>query len=119
MRPTLRVAGDELYSKYKISHRFFTPYYPQGNGQVEINNSTILDSLCKRLDKAKGKWVEKLSGVLWAYRTTKPIPTRETLFFLAYEMEAIIHFDICMPTLHTIEIDQSQNAIQLDLAKDQ
>jgi len=40
-------------SKYKITHSFFTPYYPQGNGQTEINNHTIFNSLCKSLDKRK------------------------------------------------------------------
>jgi len=47
-------------SKYKITHRFCTPYYLQGNGQAEIKNSPILDSLRKSLNKVKGKWVEKL-----------------------------------------------------------
>jgi len=32
-------------AKYKITHRYSTPYYPQGNNQVEIGNDTILDSL--------------------------------------------------------------------------
>jgi len=106
-------------SKYKITHQFSSPYYPQGNGQAKISNHTILDSLCKSLDKAKGKLVENLSGVLWAYRTTKRIPTGETLFSLAYVTEAIIPVNICMPTLRTGEIDRNQNAIHLRLAQDQ
>ena len=84
-----------------------------------MTHTNILSHKCKSLDKAKGKWVEKLSGVLWASKTTKPVAKGETLFSLAYGTEAIIPFDICMPILHTIKIDQSQNAIQLDLAKDQ
>jgi len=36
-----------------ISYQFFIPYYSQGNGQAEISNQTILDSICKSLDKAK------------------------------------------------------------------
>jgi len=73
-----------------IANRFYTPYYPQGNGQAEINNYNILDNLCKSLVRAKGKWAEKLSGVLWAYRTTKRVPTSETSFSLAYRTKAII-----------------------------
>jgi len=111
--------GANFCSKYKITHRFSTPYYPQGNGQVEISNHTILDSLCKSLGKAKSKWVEKLPGVLWAYQTTKRILTGETPFSLSYEMEAIISVDICMPTLRTEEIEWDQNAAQLRLAQDQ
>jgi len=41
----------------------FHPYYPQDNGQTEISNHTIVHSLCKSLDKAKGKWW-RLFGVL-------------------------------------------------------
>jgi len=83
-----------FYPKYKITHRFSTLYYPRGNTQAEISNHTILDSLRKSLSKAKGKWIEKLPGVLWAYRTTKRIPTGEALFFLAYGTEVIIPVDI-------------------------
>jgi len=75
------------------------PYYPEGNGQAEISNRTILDSPCKNQDRAKNKWVEKLSGVLWAYRTTKHVLTSETPFSLAYGMKAIILIDISLLTL--------------------
>ena len=44
--------------------------YPQSNGQVEATNKTLLSKLKKRLEKAKGKWVDELPGVLWAYWTT-------------------------------------------------
>ena len=71
--------------KYNIAHKFFFPYYPQGNIHAEISNRTILDSLCESLNKAKCKWVEKLPRVLWAYRTTKYVPTGEMTFSLAYE----------------------------------
>ena len=49
----------------------------------------------------------------------KHISTSETPFLLAYRTEVIIHVNICMPTLHTGEIDRDQNAIQLHLAQDQ
>ena len=45
------------------------------------------------------QWAEKLSGMLWAYRTTKRVPTGEMPFSLAYGMEVIIPVDISMPTL--------------------
>ena len=37
------------------SSTVYPPLLPQGNGQAEINNRTILDSLWKSLGKAKGK----------------------------------------------------------------
>ena len=56
-------------AKYKIAHLFSSLYYPQDNCWAKISNRTILDNMCKSLDKVKCKWVEKLPDVLWAYRT--------------------------------------------------
>ena len=53
-----------------IKNRYFTLAYPQGNGKVEAVNKVIVNGLKKRLDDAKGKWVEELPHVLWTYRTT-------------------------------------------------
>ena len=53
-----------------IANRYSTPAYPQGNGQVEAVNKVIVNGLKKRLDDAKGRWVEELPHVLWTYQTT-------------------------------------------------
>ena len=47
-----------------IKNLYSTPRYPQGNGQAEATNKTLLSALKKRLEKAKGKWVEELFSVL-------------------------------------------------------
>jgi len=82
------------------------------------SNHTVLDNLCKSMDNAKGKWVEKLHGVLWASRTTKRVPTGETPFSLAYGTEAIIPIDINMPTLRVEGVAQDQNDALLRLMLD-
>ena len=61
-------------------NRYFTPAYPQGNEQAEAVNKVIVNGLKKRLDDAKGKWVEELSHVLWTYRTTPFKSTGEIPF---------------------------------------
>jgi len=66
-----------------------TPRYPQGNGQAEATNKTILSGLKKRLDEKKGAWADELDGVLWSYRTTPRSATDQTPFALAYGMEAM------------------------------
>lgn len=38
-----------------------------------MTNKAIVDGLKKRLEGAKGKWVEELPNVLWAYKTTQEI----------------------------------------------
>ena len=47
-----------------IENRYSTPAYPQGNAQAEAINKAIMNGLKKRLDDAKGKWVEELPHVL-------------------------------------------------------
>lgn len=61
------------------------------------------------LKDAKGKWVDELPEVLWAYRTTSRWPTGATLFALTYGMEAIIPTEIGMPTARKTVQDQRGN----------
>ena len=53
-----------LFRSLGITNRYSTPAYPQGNGQAETVNKVIVSGLKKRLDDAKGKWVEELPHVL-------------------------------------------------------
>ncbi|CAL9242618.1 unnamed protein product, partial [Arabidopsis halleri] len=47
-----------------------TPRYPQGNGQAEAMNKTVLSTLKKKLKAHKGAWFNELQSVLWEIRTT-------------------------------------------------
>ncbi|CAL2257058.1 unnamed protein product [Prunus armeniaca] len=82
-----------------IKQHLSTPRYPQGNGQAKASNKVILDCLKKRLEGTEGKWVDKLPGVLWAYRNTKRRSTGETPFSLAYGTKAIIPPHITVPSV--------------------
>ena len=46
--------------KLGIKNRYSTPTYPQGNGQAGAVNKVIVNDLKKRLDEARGKWVNEL-----------------------------------------------------------
>ena len=52
------------YGELGIMNRYSTPAYSQGNEQAEAVNKVIVNGLKKRLDDAKGKWVEELPHVL-------------------------------------------------------
>ena len=52
------------YGELGITNKYSTPTYPQGNGQAEVVNKVIVNGLKKRLNDAKGKWVEELPHVL-------------------------------------------------------
>ena len=89
----------KLLPGIEIRNLYFTPRYPQSNGEAEASNKTILTSLKKRLDSAKVKWVDELLGVLWTYRTTARRPIGICPFALTYRIEAIVPTEIGMPTL--------------------
>ncbi|KAM1121353.1 hypothetical protein ACFX19_003090 [Malus domestica] len=96
--------------------------YPQGNGQTEASNKTILDYLKKSLIDKKGKWPNELLGCLWTYCTTKRRATGETPFSLAFGSEAIIHPNVIVPSisilLPRIELNNKKMATSLDLAEE-
>ena len=60
-----------------------------------------MSELKKRLDNAKGKWIEELLYVLWTYRTTPRKSTCETSFSMTYGAEAVIPLENGFSTLRT------------------
>ena len=98
-----------FYNELIIKNLYSTPRYPQSNGQAEASNKTLLSTLKKCLHSAKGKWVEELPGVLWAYRTTSRKPTGESQFAITNKIEAIIPTKIRMPTIR-IDVFEEANA---------
>uniref|UniRef100_A0A2N9FBJ4 Uncharacterized protein n=1 Tax=Fagus sylvatica TaxID=28930 RepID=A0A2N9FBJ4_FAGSY len=112
----------EFCEQYGIRNHFSTPAYPQANGQAESSNKTLLDGIKKRLENAKGRWVEELPSILWTYRTTPRCSTGETPFSLTYGVEAVIPLEVGLPTIRTEYYDPVTNeaslATDLDLAEE-
>jgi len=81
-------------------------------------NKVIVNGLKKRLDDAKGKWVEELSHVLWTYRTTPRRSTGETPFSMTYRAEAVILLETSFPTLRTSSFNSSNNDELLEKSLD-
>ncbi|XP_068323251.1 uncharacterized protein [Pyrus communis] len=112
----------KFFQKFGIKQYMSTPRYPQGNGQAESSNKTILDCFKKSLTDKKGKWPDKLPRCLWAYRTTKRQATGETSFSLAFGSKAIIHPNIIVPSISTllpsIEQNSKEMTTSLDLAEE-
>ena len=73
----------------------------------------ILQGLRTKLDESKGKWAEKLPGVLWAYHTTTRTTTQETPFNLVFGTEAVIPVEIGLPTMRIDFYNESRNPDQL------
>jgi len=77
-----------------IKHIFALVEHPQTNGQVESTNRLLLRGLKRKLEKAKGTWLEEVPKILWAYHTTPQSTTKETPFNLVYESDAMIPMEI-------------------------
>ena len=95
--------------KLGIRNRYSTPTYPQGNGQAEATNKAIVSRLKKMFDDAKGRWVDELPHVLWTYRTTPRILTRETPFSMTYGAEVVIPIESRFPTLRIDQFSVEEN----------
>ena len=68
-----------------------------------------MNGLKKRLDGAKGRWVEEFPNVLWAYRTTPKRSTGETSFSLTYGAEAVIPTEVNLCSARVVGFDPVQN----------
>ena len=97
-------------SDLSIKNKYSTLAYPQSNGQAEAVNMTILNGLKRRLDRAKGRWVEELPNVLWAYRTTPKRSAGETPFSLTYGAEVVIPTEVSLCSARVAGFDPVQNA---------
>ena len=84
----------EHCSDLGIKNRYSTTTYPQSNSQAKATNKAIVNGLKRRLEGSKGKWVEELPNVLWAYQTTPRRSTRETPFSLTDRVEAVIPAEV-------------------------
>jgi transposase InsO family protein len=60
---------ESLIKKYGITHKVFTPYYPQTRGHVEQANRKIKQILKKTVNLNRKDWSLRLNDALWTYRT--------------------------------------------------
>jgi hypothetical protein len=99
----------DLCEELGIKKHFSTPHHPQANGQVEAVNKTIKHILKKKLDTAKGAWVDELPQVLWAIRTTSRTPTGETPFSMTYGAEAMSPVEVGLPSPRRVSFNEISN----------
>ena len=98
--------------------KYSTVAYRQGNWQAKVVNKVIVNGFKKRLDKAKGRWVEELPHVLWTYRTTPRRSIGKTPFSTTYGSETVIPLKIGFPTLRTSLFTPDNNDSLLEKSLD-
>ena len=100
-----------------IKNYYSSPAHQQSNGQAEVTIRTLKAALKTKLDDLKGKWVEYLPEVLWAYKTTRKSATQETPFALAFGTEAVALVEIGLksPRIELASVEHNEEALRLNL----
>ena len=100
-----------------IKNYYSSPAHPQSNGQAEVTSRTLKAALKTKLEGLKGKWVEYLPEVLWAYKITRKSTTQETPFALAFGTEAVAPVEIGLKSLRIelASVEHKEEALRLNL----
>ena len=107
----------DFYAELGIKNYYSSPAHPQSNGQAEVTIRTHKAALKTKLEDLKGKWVEYLPEVLWAYRTTRKSATQETPFALAFGIEvvALVEIGLKSPRIELASVEHNEEAHRLNL----
>nr|XP_033514679.1 uncharacterized protein LOC117279300 [Nicotiana tomentosiformis] len=84
----------DLFEKWHIKRILSTPYHSAGNGKAESSYKSILNIIKKKLEDAKGLWLEILPEVIWAYRTMPKTSTGEMPYSFVYWTDAVIPVEV-------------------------
>ena len=100
-----------------IKNYYSSLAHPQSNGQAKVPIRALKKALKTKLEDLKGKWVEYLPEVLWAYRTTSKSATQETPFALAFSTKAVdpIEVGLKSPRIELASIEHNKEVLRLNL----
>ncbi len=89
-----------------------TPYHPQGNGQVERFNRTLLSMLRTLPESYKSSWHEHLNKVVHAYNSTRNDSTGYSPFFLLFGRHPRLPIDLIFQSNATAAESNYHNYVQ-------
>ena len=83
-----------------------------------MTNKSLLKIIKIQLEGAKGAWPEELPNVLWAYRMTTRVPTRETPFRLTFGTKAVILMEVGLTNIRVKAYEKQRNHQKLNYILD-
>ena len=106
-----------FYAELRIKNFYSSQTHPRSKEQVEVTIRTLKAALKTKLENLKGKWVEYLPEVLWAYKTTSKFATRETPFTLAFGTEAVAPVEVGLesPRVEFANAEHNEESLRLNL----
>ena len=107
----------DFCAELRIKNYYSSPAHPRSNGQAEVTIRTLKAALKTKLKDLKGKWVEYLPEVLWAYRNTRRSATHETPFALAFGTKAVTPVEVGLKSLRIelASVEHNDEALRLNL----
>lgn len=78
----------------------------------------ILKGLKKKLDDAKGLWVELLHEILWTYNVTPYSTTGEFPFVVVYGADIVLLVEINTPSWRRSQFNEEANKVGLKCSSD-
>ena len=107
----------DFCAKLGIRNYYSSSAHLQSNGQAKVTIRTLKAALKTKLEDLKGKWVEYLLEVLWAYRTTRKSATQDTLFALAFGTKAVdpVEVGLKSPRIKLANIEHNGEVLRINL----
>ena len=93
---------------YQVKHYRSSPYYPQGNGQAEATNKTLIKIISKMSQEYTGGWATNLPDALWAYRKSPKSATGFSPFSLVYRTEVVSPVEVMTPSLRVMQMREKE-----------
>ena len=106
-----------FYDELGIKNYYSSPAYPQSIRQVEVTIRTLKVALKTKVENLKGKWVEYLLEVLWAYKTTRKSATQETPFALTFGSKVVapVKVGLKSPRVEFANAERNEEILCLNL----